>query len=404
MDGGVSESGKQEMGPSTLSVHGGEPALRAGRSITEPIVLSSTYPFADTAELHAFMRGEIERPEEYGRYGNPTVAAVEAKLAALEGGGEPGYGAVLMASGMAAITTTLLAMLRAGQHVIFTADVYRKTRLFARSYLAKFGVEFDIVEPRVEAIEAALRDQTKIIFTEAPTNPYLRMVDLEGVAALAKPRRIKTIIDATFATPINMRPCAHGIDLVIHSTTKYLGGHNDLLGGVVVGRAGLVQAIREQVGTLGAVCDPHNAYLLGRGLKTLALRVERHNHSALALARMLDAHPKVRKVWYPMLDSHPDHVHARRYLRGGGGVISFEVEGGLEAGTRLVDACEIPRLAPSLGGVESLIEQPALMSFYDQGPEGRAALGIREGLIRFAVGIEDLRDLEADLAQALEAV
>jgi len=398
----VSESNKP--GPSTLSVHGGEPPLRDGRSITEPVVLASTYPFADTAELHAFMRREIERPEEYGRYGNPTVAAVEAKLAALDSDGEPGYEAALMASGMAAITTTLLAMLRAGDHVVFTADVYRKTRLFARTYLAKFGVLFDIVEPSLAAIEGAVRDETKIIFTEAPTNPYLRVVDLDGVVALAKARRIKTIIDATFATPINMRPCARGVDLVIHSTTKYLGGHNDLLGGVVIGRAGLVSAIREQVGTLGAVCDPHNAYLLGRGLKTLALRVERHNHSALALARLLAEHPKVEQVWYPLLESHADYAHARRYLRGGGGVVSFEVRGGLEAGTRLVDATKIPKLAPSLGGVESLIEQPALMSFYDQGPEGRAALGIREGLIRLAVGIEDLADLRADLLTALEAV
>jgi cystathionine gamma-synthase len=385
-----------------LSVHGGEPRVRSGRSITEPVVLASTYPFADTAELHAFMRHELERPEEYGRYGNPTVAAVEARLAALEGDGEPGVSAVLMSSGMAAITSTLLAMLRAGQHVIFTADVYRKTRVFARTYLSKFGVDFDIVEPSLAAIEAAVCEQTKIIFTEAPTNPYLRVVDLAGVVELARAQRIKTIIDATFATPINMRPLALGVDLVIHSTTKYLGGHNDLLGGVVIGRDAIVGAIREQLGTLGAICDPHNAYLLGRGLKTLALRVERHNHSALELARMLEAHPKITRVWYPLLDSHQDHEHARKYLGGGGGVVSFELEGGLAAGSRLVDAVTIPKLAPSLGGVESLIEQPALMSFYDQGPEGRAALGICEGLIRMSVGIEDLEDLRADLLQALE--
>jgi cystathionine gamma-synthase len=391
-------------GPSTLSVHGGEPRIRDSRSITEPLVLASTYPFTDTAELHAFMQRELARPEEYGRYGNPTVAAVEARLAALESGGEPGVSAVLMSSGMAAITSTLLAMLRAGQHVIFTADVYRKTRVFARTYLSKFGVEFDIVEPSLAAIEAAVRSETKIIFTEAPTNPYLRVVDIAGVVELAKAKRIKTIIDATFATPINMRPLALGVDLVIHSTTKYLGGHNDLLGGVVIGREAIVGAVREQLGTLGAICDPHNAYLLGRGLKTLALRVERHNHSALALARMLEEHPKVTQVWYPLLASHRDHEHARRVLGGGGGVVSFELAGGLEAGTRLVDAVTIPKLAPSLGGVESLIEQPALMSFYDQGPEGRAALGIREGLIRMSVGIEDLEDLRADLLQALEHV
>lgn len=392
----------KKIGPSTLAVHGGEPHVRASRSITEPLVLASTYPFEHTAELHAFMQGELERPEEYGRYGNPTVAAVEAKLAALEGGGAPGFGAVLMASGMAAITSTLLAMLRAGQHVIFTADVYRKTRVFAHTYLDKFGVAVDIVDPSLAAIEAAVRSETKIIFTEAPTNPYLRVVDLEGVVALAKRHRIKTIIDATFATPINMRPCDLGVDLVIHSTTKYLGGHNDLLGGVVVGRGGMIDAIREQLGTLGAVCDPHNAFLLGRGLKTLALRIERHNHSALAIARMLDEHPKVAQVWYPLLASHQDYAMAKRYLSGGGGVVSFEVHGGLEAGTKLVDAVRIPKLAPSLGGVESLIEQPALMSFYDQGPEGRAALGIREGLIRLSVGIEDLEDLREDLLTALD--
>jgi len=394
-------------GDSTLSVHGGEPEIREGRSITEPVVFASTYPFADTAELHAFMGGELERPEEYGRYGNPTVAAVEAKLAALEGGGPPretGVAALLMASGMAAITTTLLAMLRAGDHVVFTADVYRKTRVFARTYLAKFGVDFDLVAPELGAIEAALRPQTKIIFTEAPTNPYLRVVDLEGVVALATARGIKTIVDATFATPINMRPLALGVDLVVHSTTKYMGGHNDLLGGVVVGGRGIIGAIREQVGTLGAVCDPHNAFLLSRGLKTLALRVQRHNRSALALAELLSGHRAVAQVWYPLLPSHEDHAHAVRLLRGGGGVVSFELHGGLEAGSRLVDGLRIPKLAPSLGGVESLVEQPALMSFYDQGPQGRAALGIREGLIRYSVGIEDLEDLRADLFTVLDSL
>jgi cystathionine gamma-synthase len=389
-----------QRGPSTLAVHGGEPAVRASRSITEPLVLASTYPFGDTAELRAYMQGELDRPPEYGRYGNPTIAAAEAKLAAIEGGDA----AVLMASGMAAITTTLFAMLRAGAHVVLTTDVYRKTRLFARTILTKFGVEVSIVEPELEAIAAAINERTKLVFTEAPTNPYLRVVDLAPLVELCKAKRIKTVIDATFATPINMRPLELGVDLVIHSTTKYLGGHNDLLGGVVIGRGSIIEAVREHVGTLGPVCDPHNAFLLLRGLKTLALRMERHNASALALARMLAEHPKVAEVWYPLLESHIDHARARRYLRGGGGVISFEVHGGLAAGTRLVDAVTLPKLAPSLGGVDSLIEQPALMSFFDLAPEDRAALGIREGLVRLSVGIEDLDDLRADLLAGLEQV
>jgi cystathionine gamma-synthase len=387
-------------GPSTLAVHGGEPAVRTSRSITEPLVMASTYPFGDTAELRAFMQGELERPHEYGRYGNPTVAAAEAKLAALEGGGS----AVLMASGMAAITTTLFAMLKSGAHVVLTADVYRKTRLFARSVLAKFGVEVSIVEPELEAIAGAIHERTKLVFTEAPTNPYLRVVDLAPLVELCRAKRVKTVIDATFATPINMRPLELGVDLVIHSTTKYLGGHNDLLGGVVIGRGPIIEAVREQVGTIGPVCDPHNAFLLLRGLKTLALRMQRHNESALALARMLAEHPKVAQVWYPLLESHVDYARALRYLQGGGGVISFEVHGGLAAGTRLIDAVTIPKLAPSLGGVDSLIEQPALMSFFDLAPEDRAAIGIREGLVRFSVGIEDFDDLRADLLAGLEHI
>lgn len=386
---------------STRSVHAGDASIREGRSITTPVVHASTYPFADTAELRAFMRGEIERTPEYGRYGNPTVAACEARLAALEGGQD----ALLTSSGMAAITTTLLAMLRAGQHVVLTRDVYRKTRLFANTVLSRYGVEVDIVDPDAAAIEAALRDNTKIIFTELPTNPYLRVLDLQAVTRLAKSRRIKTIIDATFATPVNLRALDHGVDLVVHSATKYLGGHNDLMAGVVVGRRGLVGAIRDAMGTFGPLCDPNTAFLLGRGLKTLGLRVQRHNENAMHLARVLESHPsKVAKVWYPGLESHPDHGRARELMSGFGGVISFELHGGLDAGTRLVDAVRIPKIAPSLGGVESLIEQPALMSFFDLPPEKRAEIGIREGLVRFAVGIEDTDDLERDLVAALEQV
>ncbi len=379
-------------------MHGGEPAVRGDRSLTTPVVHASAFPFEDTRELVDYMEGGRERPAEYGRYGNPTVERAEAKLAALEGG----EAALLMASGMAAITTTLLAMLRQGQHVVITRDAYRKTRVFAQQVLARFGVEVDIVDATAAAVTAAMRDDTRLVFTEAPTNPYLRMIDIEAVVKAARARRIKTIIDATFATPVNMQPLQHGVDLVIHSATKYLGGHNDLLAGVVVGRAPLVGAIREHLGMTGAVLDPHNAYLLLRGLKTLALRVRHQNATALRLAEVLAADPAVAQVWYPLRTDHPDHALAVRYLRGGGGVVSFELHGGLAAGTRLVDALRIPKLAPSLGGVESLVEQPALMSFFELSPAERAEIGIREGLVRLSVGVEEPEDLEADLRQALQ--
>ncbi len=388
----------ERRGPSTTSVHGGEPKVRDDRAVVQPVVLSSTYPFADTAELVEYMEGRHERPPEYGRYGNPTVAAVEAKLAALEGA----EAALLMASGMAAITTTLFAMLRQGAHAILTEDVYRKTRVFAKDTLARFGVEVEIVASNCESIANAVRPNTRVIFTETPTNPYLRVVDLPAVVALARQRRIKTIVDATFATPINMQALRLGVDLVIHSTTKYLGGHNDILGGAVMGRRSLIDAIREQLGTLGGVADPFGAFLLARGIKTLALRVARQNESAAMLAAVLEQHRAVSRVWYPMLPSHPDHAIARRDLTGGGAVVSFELHGGLAAGTRLVDGVRIPKLAASLGGVETLIEQPALMSYYEMSPEDRAAIGIREGLVRLSVGIEDAEDLRADLVAALD--
>jgi cystathionine gamma-synthase len=396
----ASKSGERSQGPSTLAVHGGEPRTKALSSLTTPIVQTSTYTFADTQELADHFEGRVER-EEYGRYGNPTQRVAEEKLAALEGA-EDG---LLFSSGMAAITTTLFAILARGAHVVVTDDAYRRTRQFLNQTLRRYGVDVSTVPAGdYDRIEEAIRPTTRIIFSESPTNPYNRVVDLERLVEIAHRRRVKTIIDSTFATPINQRPLEFGIDLVIHSATKYLGGHNDLLAGAVLGNAGLVAGIRDLQAITGAVPNPLSAYLLIRGLKTLALRVARQNENAERIASFLDSHAKVSHVHYPSLASHPEHEIAKRQMKGFGGVVSFEVQGDIKAATRLVDACKIPRIAPSLGGVESLIEQPALMSFYELTTEERLQVGIKDTLVRYSVGVEDTDDLIADLSQALERV
>ena len=392
-------------GPSTQALHAGRARRQPHHALTTPLIQTATYTFDDTAALVEFMRGKVwgdgVQREEYGRYGNPTVRAVEARLAALEGADD----ALLFASGMAAVTNTLLSMLSTGSHVILTDDCYRRTRQFALTFLKRLGIESSIVPiGDYEALEAAIQPNTRIIVSESPTNPYLRVLDLPRVAQIARKHRVKTLIDATFATPINVRPLDYGIDIVVHSGTKYLGGHNDLLAGVVAGNAGLIGALRQSQGVLGGVIDPQAAWLLERGLKTVGLRVARQNESALALAHFLADQAGVRRVWYPGLDTHPDHKVATEQMNGYGGVVSFEVEGTLEDGGRFVDALQIPTIAPSLGGVESLVEQPALMSYYDLSSEERAAIGISDTLVRYAVGIEDVNDLIDDVAQALRVL
>jgi cystathionine gamma-synthase len=388
---------KPPAGMSTLSVHGGETRPKPDFSMTPPVVFSSTFTFTTTKDRVDHAEGRVNRGEEYGRYGNPTQSAAESKLAVLEGG----EAALLFSTGMAAITTTLLAVLRRSAHVVFTSDCYRKTRQFATDVLPRLGFEHSIVEPDVSAVEQAIRSNTVALFTESPTNPYLNVVDLEAFADLGRKRGLTTIVDSTFATPFNQRPLEMGIDLVIHSATKYLGGHNDLLAGCVVGERGGVAAIKEFQGVVGPVPEPMSCYLLARGLKTLALRMERHNTNAQLIAEHLERHSRIERVHYPGLPSHPRYDLARRQMRGCGGVISFEVKGNGPDTSRFIDAMRIPQIAPSLGGVESLIEQPALMSFYHMAPEERRSIGIHDNLVRFAIGIEDADDLIADLDQAL---
>lgn len=390
-------------GSSTRAVHCGTKRRKAFNALTTPIVQTATYTFNDTQELVDYMErktwGDGDDREEYGRYGNPTVSAVERKLAALDSGED----AVLYASGMSAVTSLLLAVLPSGAHIVMTDDCYRRTRQFCLTFLKRLGIETTVV-PMGDygALEAAITPKkTRFLISESPTNPYLRIADLEQIAAIGKRNRVLTLIDSTFATPVNQRPLEWGIDFVVHSATKYLSGHNDLLAGVVVGRADRIKALRDARGVLGGVVDPQNAYLLDRGVKTLGVRVAQQNRTAQAVAQFLETHPRIERVWYPGLASHPEHGIASTQMTGFGGVVSFEVAGDLKTTSRFVDRLTIPYIAPSLGGVESLIEQPALMSYYEKTTEERLALGIKDNLVRFAVGIEDTDDILNDLDQAL---
>ncbi len=386
---------------STDAVHAGDPRKHAFDAVPEPVALTSTYTFDDSAEIVAHTEGTHARPdrEEYGRYGNPTARAVELRLAALEGTED----AVLFSSGMAAITTALFALTKSGDHVVLFSECYRMTREFVQTTLARYGVTSTLVPMDANAIAGALAPNTRLVVGEMPTNPHLRCIDLEKMVASCKGRRgLKTLVDSTFATPVNCRPASFGVDLVVHSATKYLGGHHDVLGGVVCGTSALCSLVRELRGVLGNVCDPHAAFLIARGLKTLALRVEKQNRTALAIAEWLETRKEVEKTFYPGLASHPDHALARGQMSGFGGVVSFIVRGGMDGARRVVDRMQIARIAPSFGGVDSLVEQPAVMSFYEMTPEERRdEIGIADGLVRLAVGIEEPEDLIADLERAL---
>jgi cystathionine gamma-synthase len=393
---------KERPADSTRAVHAGTAGERPHHTLAPSIAQTATYTFESTAALERYMRGEDPDPEreEYGRYGNPTVRELEVRAAALDGADD----GVAFASGMAAITTAVLSLVKAGEHVVLFNDCYRRTRQLVTQVLARFGVEHSVVPAGdLAALEAVLKPNTRLVLSELPTNPFLFCIDLAALVKVARKHgRVRTLVDSTFATPVNCRPLEYGVDLVIHSATKYLAGHNDVLGGVAVGPSHLVSLLRDARGVLGAVLDPHAAFLCIRGLKTLGLRVERQNKTALTLARALEAHPKVARVYYPLLESHPSHAVARELLSGGGGVISFVIRGGREAASRVVDACKIPKIAPSLGGVESLIEQPAIMSYSELSPEQLAVIGIDPALIRLAVGIEETTDLVNDIVSALE--
>ncbi len=397
---------RQYQGASTKSVHAGTTRDKGFHAMTTPIVQTATFTFKNTAELIKFLDakvygGELDR-EEYARYGNPSTWSLEARIARLEGADD----AIMYPSGMSAVTSLFLTVLRAGTHIIMTDDCYRRTRQFCLTTLKKFGIETSIVPMcDYDALEAAIvPGKTRFIFTETPTNPYLRVMDLARLVELARANRAMTLLDTTFATPVNLRPLAYGIDFVMHSATKYFGGHNDVLGGAIAGDAGRIKALKDARGMFGNVIDPHQAFLIERGLKTLAVRVRHQNEAALQVARFLEQHARIDRVYYPGLQSHPDHEIACAQMSGFGGVVSFEVAGDIHATSDFIDRLRIPYIAPSLGGTESLIEQPAYVSYYDLSPQERQDAGIGDNLVRFALGIEDVEDIIADLDGALRLV
>jgi cystathionine gamma-synthase len=387
-----------KQGLSTCSIHAGEDRERYADSITTPIVQTSTYAFKDCKEVEAYTKGGKER-FEYGRYGNPTEKVAERRLAALEGAED----CVVFSSGMSAIITTILALVRSGDHIVITDDAYKKTLEFCSLYLQRFGVGCTIVPfGKYQALDRAVQPSTRFIFSESPTNPYLNIFDLKRLRQLARKHKVLTLIDSTFATPFNQRPLEFGVDLVMHSGTKYLGGHNDILAGAVLGRTQLVEEIRVLHKAFGGVIDPHCCYLLLRGLKTFALRVATQNQTAMKVASFLEGHPRVRRVYYPGLESHPHHRIAKEQMSGFGGVVTFDINGNLAAAKRFLDSLKLCFIAPSLGGVETLITHPATVTYYSYTRKQRYALGITDTLIRLAVGVEDADDIIADLDQALK--
>jgi cystathionine beta-lyase/cystathionine gamma-synthase len=382
----------------TLAVHAGEGETLSVPSTTTPVYQATTYRFDSAAEAAAY----LDAPQGrwlYARLENPTVVAAEKKIAALEGA----EAAACFASGMAAMTAALLASLRAGDALLLCDTLYGQTTRLARDVLERFGVEVRVVpfEGLAGAVAAAPPNARALVF-ESPTNPTLRVADVPAVAAACRARSIRSVLDATFASPVNLRALPMGVDLVVHSATKFLNGHSDHLGGAVAGSRALVDGVLAVRKSTGGNMDAAVAYDLLRGMKTLEIRVLRQNDTALRLARALEGHPKVEQVLHPFLPSHPDHAIARRLLRGGGGVLSFTVRGGYEAVARVHDALRLVARASSLGGVESLASIPVISSHRNATDAELAVQGIGRGTLRVSVGLEDPEDLEADLLQALE--
>jgi len=381
----------------TEAVRGGVDLDKKNGPLATPIYQTSTFEVTDNdQQLRATSTDMF-----YTRYGNPTHTVAERAISELEGTDA----ALLFASGMNAITTTILSLLQSGDHIVAQRDIYGGVTKFLSQWLPKLGIETTLVDTTdYSQHERAITSKTKLLYLESPTNPTLRVVDLRKVTALARHHNLITLIDSTFATPINQRAAEFGIDLVMHSGTKYFSGHSDLICGIVAGRQDLIDKIHSTRTTLGGCMDPHAAWLLLRGIKTLALRVQRQNDNALRVAQFLAGHPKVKHVHYPFLETHPQYALAQEQLRGGGGVLSFEVDGTGESARQLAESLHLFTLAPSLGGVDSLVSIPVLTSHAMISSEQRQKMGITDEMIRLSVGIENAEDLIGDLEQALSVL
>jgi cystathionine beta-lyase/cystathionine gamma-synthase len=383
--------------PQTRAIHAGEPLRHGvGAPVTSAIVRSSTFTLSSTEELKRWAEGK-SKAYMYTRDGNPTLTMAAKKIAALEGAED----AVVTSSGMAAISSTLLSFLSKGDELISTAQVYGGAYRLMRDIFPRFGIIVRHVESSLEGMEKLVSSRTKCLYVETPTNPTLYLVDLRKAGAFARKHRLVGIVDNTFATPILQNPIDFGFDMVVHSVTKGLSGHSDILGGVAAGSAEYVSRVRHMISCFGGCMDPGVAFLLMRGIKTLGVRVARQSETALRVAKFLEKHPKVACVHYPGLRSHPDHALAKRQMRGFGSMLAFDLKGGLPAARKFCDHVELFLLAASLGGVESLVILPIYGSHYNMSKQELNRAGVQPGTVRVSIGLEDAQDLIDDLQQAL---
>ena len=384
----------------TLTIHAGEEEGFPFGAAASPIYQTSTFAFKNTAEVIEFQKGDPSK-YLYTRYGNPTLKTVEDKMATLEGG----EAALVVSSGMAAISTVALTLVSSGEEIISTEPVYGGTYNLFQQVFPKLGINVHFIDPeKIDEAKALLKANTKLFFCETPTNPNLKIVDIRRIVEIANDKKIPVVVDNTFATPYNQNPLSLGADLVIHSGTKYLGGHSDLIAGVIVGPKNIIDETRETMKVLGGCIDPFGAFLLLRGLKTLAVRVERQNHNGLKVAEFLSGHDKVNRVFYPGLSTHTQYDLAKSQMRSFGGMVCFEVEGGLESATKVIDSLKLFINATSLGGVESLASLPVMTSHFGFEETELKRADVTPGMVRLSCGIEDEEDLIEDLKQALETV